>query len=115
MSALQMPLTTQPATPAASASTPSEAAEFTPAESAAAAESSPLRMRGADLSAEEVAAVVAVISRLAAQAEEQDDDAGTTGPRDRASLRHQRMTQNHHGLWGRPGTSSWRMASGGMR
>lgn len=72
-----------------------------------------LNIRGAQLSEQETAAVVAVLARLAA-AEPVSSDAGGTGPADRTMQRHQRMHLDAHGIWGRPGPSSWH-AAGGMR
>ncbi|MCT1607347.1 hypothetical protein M3B43_08410 [Nesterenkonia massiliensis] len=80
------------------------------------AESTVLDIVGTELTAEETAAVVAVITQLrAAQAARTDDDAGAAGPSDRTLQRHRRLAQDHHGLWGRPGGSSWRLAAGGLR
>lgn len=73
-----------------------------------------LSMAGAELSEEEAAAVVTVISRLAA-AETQDNDAGSTGPADRTVQRRHGLERSAHGLWGRPGTDSWKRAAGGLR
>lgn len=73
-----------------------------------------LTFRGSELTAEETAAVVAVLSRLAQQ-EPETHGAGSTGPLDRSSQRMQRLAQNHHGQWGRPGADAWRAAAGGLR
>ncbi|WP_345476300.1 hypothetical protein [Nesterenkonia rhizosphaerae] len=80
------------------------------------ADAAVLDIVGTELTAEETAAVVAVITQLrAAQAARADDDAGAAGPSDRTLQRHRRLAQDHHGLWGRPGGSSWRLAAGGLR
>ncbi|GAA4841099.1 hypothetical protein [Garicola koreensis] len=68
-------------------------------------------IRGAQLSDDETAAVVAVLARLAA-AEPVSSDAGGTGPTDRAVQRRHRLQLDQHGLWGRPGPSSWQAAGG---
>lgn len=72
-----------------------------------------LGIRGCQLSDPETAAIVAVLARLAA-AEPVSSDAGGTGPADRTMQRHHRMLLDQHGIWGRPGPSSWQ-AAGGMR
>ncbi|NLS09127.1 hypothetical protein HGQ17_03725 [Nesterenkonia sp. MY13] len=71
-----------------------------------------LQIRGPELSPEETAAVVAVLGRLAAT-EPVHTDAGGTGPLNRALQRKHRLDNDQHGLWGRPGSSSWNQASGG--
>lgn len=67
--------------------------------------------RGADLTDEETAALIAVLGRLAQYAGE-DSDAGGTGPADRTLQRRHRLHMNQHGLWGRPGPASWMTAGG---
>ena len=69
-------------------------------------------IRGSQLTDDETAAVVAVLARLAA-AEPVNSDAGGTGPTDRTIQRRHRLQLDQHGLWGRPGPSSWQ-AAGGM-
>lgn len=69
-------------------------------------------IRGVQLSDDETAAVVAVLARIAA-AEPVSSDAGGTGPTDRAIRRRHQLQLDQHGLWGRPGPSSWQ-AAGGM-
>ena len=71
-----------------------------------------LGISGCQLTDDETAAVVAVLARLAA-AEPVNSDAGGTGPSDRALQRRHRLQLDQHGLWGRPGPSSWQ-AAGGM-
>ncbi|GAA1180883.1 MULTISPECIES: hypothetical protein [Nesterenkonia] len=66
-----------------------------------------LQVGGTPLSIEELAAVTAVIGRLATAEPVADVSAGTTGPRDRTLQR-----RRHLGLWGRPGTDSWQHAAG---
>lgn len=66
-----------------------------------------LQVGGTPLSTEELAAVTAVIGRLATAEPVEDDGAGSTGPRDRTLQR-----RRHLGLWGRPGPDSWQHAAG---
>ncbi|MDS2172051.1 hypothetical protein [Nesterenkonia sp. CL21] len=66
-----------------------------------------LQLTGTPLGAEELAAVAAVVGRLATAEPVEDADAGGTGPRDRTLQR-----RRHLGLWGRPGTDSWQHAAG---
>ena len=73
-----------------------------------------LGVRGAQLSDEEAAALVAVLAQLAS-AEQVINDAGGTGPADRTLQRKHRLDSDQHGLWGRPGRSSWNQATGGRR
>lgn len=88
------------------ATTAAEGEADSPAETAAAVD-----IRGAQLSDAETAAVVAVLARLAT-AEPVSSDAGSTGPTDRAVQRRHRLQLDQHGLWGRPGPSSWQAAGG---
>lgn len=73
-----------------------------------------LSMRGAQLTDEESAALVAVLGQLAS-VEPATNDAGGTGPTDRTLQRRHRLDSDQHGLWGRPGASSWKQATGGIR
>ncbi|GAB3191528.1 hypothetical protein [Nesterenkonia suensis] len=66
-----------------------------------------LQVSGTPLSSEELAAVAAVIGRLATAEPVADDGVGGTGPRDRTLQR-----RRHLGLWGRPGRDSWQHAAG---
>ncbi|GFZ77335.1 hypothetical protein [Nesterenkonia alkaliphila] len=74
-----------------------------------------LPVHGAELTAEETAAVVAVLGTLASAEPQSNDDAGGTGPADRTVQRRHRLQDSQHGLWGRPGPTSWYQAAGGMR
>ncbi|WP_150462271.1 acyl-CoA carboxylase subunit epsilon [Nesterenkonia ebinurensis] len=74
-----------------------------------------LPVRGAELTEEETAAVVAVLATLAAGETANNDDAGSTGPVDRTIQRKHRLQGSQHGLWGRPGPTSWYQATGGLR
>lgn len=80
-----------------SAQTPEDTAEERPL----------LQFAGTPLDAEELAAVAAVIGRIAAAEPVEPGDAGGTGPRDRTLQR-----RRHLGLWGRPGLDSWQHAAG---
>lgn len=91
-----------------SAETPPTAYEEAGAESDAEAA---LGIRGCQLDEDETAAVVAVMARLAAS-EPVSSDAGSTGPSDRTLQRRHRLHLDQHGLWGRPGPSSWQAAGG---
>ncbi|GAB3841521.1 hypothetical protein [Nesterenkonia populi] len=91
-----------------------EADEAPPGDAHRTADGPELSMRGAELSAEETAAVVTVISALAGAKSGEHDDAGQTGPRDRRLQRRRSLTFSRIGLWGRPGTDSWKNA-GGLR
>lgn len=73
-----------------------------------------LEISGAELTAEELAAVAAVVGKLAAAGPEENADAGSTGPRDRRLQRRRSLSSNRLGLWGRPGPDSWKNA-GGLR
>ena len=73
-----------------------------------------LTVSGAELTEEELAAVSAVVGKLAATGPLQDNDAGGTGPRDRRMQRRRSLSVNRLGLWGRPGPDSWKSA-GGLR
>lgn len=73
-----------------------------------------LGVRGAPLTDDESAALVAVLAQLAS-ADTVIDDSGGTGPTDRALQRKHRLHSDQHGLWGRPGASSWGQATGGLR
>ena len=73
-----------------------------------------LTVSGAELTEEELAAVSAVVGKLAAAGPLQDNDAGSTGPRDRRLQRRRSLSFNRLGLWGRPGPDSWKSA-GGLR
>lgn len=102
--------TDAPAPETAELETGTAAAGEPDAETAAEAAAA-LGIRGAQLSDEETAAVVAVLARLAAT-EPVSTDAGGTGPTDRAIQRRHRLQLDQHGLWGRPGPSSWQAAGG---
>lgn len=99
--------------------------EDPPSQAAAAAETADLRphddeecplltVSGAELTAEELAAVATVVGKLASVEPQQNHDAGSTGPRDRRLQRRRSLSFNRLGLWGRPGPDSWKNA-GGLR
>ncbi len=73
-----------------------------------------LEIAGAELTPEELAAVAAVVGKLAAAGPEENSDAGSTGPRDRRLQRRRSLSFNRLGMWGRPGPDSWKNA-GGLR
>ncbi len=73
-----------------------------------------LEITGAELTEEELAAVAAVVGKLASAEPQQNHDAGSTGPRDRRLQRRRSLSFNRLGLWGRPGPDSWKNA-GGLR
>lgn len=77
------------------------------AEEAATPEPARLEVAGARLDEDELAALTALIGRLASAEPESGDGAGTTGPHDRTLQRRRRL-----GLWGRPGPDSWQHAAG---
>lgn len=91
--------------------TVSETAASPQAAATADQESAALDMTGCELTDEETTAVVAVLARLAA-VEPVGSDAGGTGPADRTLQRRHRLQLDQHGLWGRPGPSSWQTAGG---
>lgn len=74
-----------------------------------------LPVHGAELNTEEAAALVAVLAKLSAAEPETNEDAGSTGPADRTVQRRHRLQASRHGLWGRPGPTSWYRAAGGTR
>jgi hypothetical protein len=96
---------TTPPPAAESASSPDRALE---------SEERTLPVQGVELTEEELAAVVAVLATLASSPTDATD-AGGTGPADRALQRKHRLSQDQHGLWGRPGRASWNQATGGLR
>lgn len=71
-----------------------------------------LSITGAELTPEELAAVSAVVGKLADADSQENPDAGSTGPADRRLQRRRSLSFNRLGLWGRPGPESWKNAGG---
>lgn len=66
-----------------------------------------LQFSGTHLEPEELAALTAIIGKLATAEPVENSQAGGAGPQDRTLLRRRRL-----GLWGRPGLDSWQHAAG---
>ena len=67
----------------------------------------PLEIRGAELSHDELVALLSLLGSLRTDEDEGPHGAGSTGPNDRTLQR-----RRHLGLWGRPGADSWFQEAG---
>jgi hypothetical protein len=70
-------------------------------------EGPPLDISGAQLSEDELVALLTILGSLQTDEHQGSHGVGSTGPSDRTLQR-----RRHLGLWGRPGADSWTQAAG---